>query len=125
MRSSCLFQVVCEEEVSLRNHQEEADTKVFLCSQHAVTWHGATSVCIHTVDSDIAIYSLFFSKKINVELFVKIGIKDRTRIIAVSDIAVELGEDCCLALPALHAFTGNDYTSAFHGVGNAKALKVN
>ena len=30
----------------------------------------------------------------------------------------------CLALPALHAFTGNDYTSAFYGTGKGKAFKI-
>ena len=55
-----LKQVECEEETSLCNRLEEADTKVFLCSKHAADIHSATSVCIHTVYSDIAIYAIYF-----------------------------------------------------------------
>ena len=102
----------------------QADTKVFLCTKHAVDCHNASSVCIHTVDSDIAIYAIYFSQKIDVEIFIKMGVRERTRILEISNFALELGVDCCLALPALHGFSGNDYTSSFYGVGKAKALKV-
>ena len=50
--------------------------------------------------------------------------KERTRVLIVSNIASELGEETCLALPALHGFSGNDYTSSFHGIGKAKASSV-
>ena len=39
-------------------------------------------------------------------------------------IIAGLGEEICLALPDLHAFTGNDYTSAFHRMGKVKALNI-
>ena len=116
--------MVCQEETSLCNDQEEADTKVFLAAQHAVTNHNAESVCIFTIDTDIVIYSLYFSFKINVSFFIFIGVKDRTRILNVNQIAQSLGKKCCLALPAFHAFTGNDYTSAFFGIGKVRSFKL-
>ena len=39
-------------------------------------------------------------------------------------MSLELEIECCGALPTLHAFTGNDYTSAFHGVGKVRAFKT-
>ena len=83
---------MCDEEISLRNHQEEADTKVFLCAKHAVDSHNSTSVCIHSVDTDISISAIYFSRKINVEIYVKTGVKERTRVLKISNIALELGE---------------------------------
>ena len=115
---------MCDEEISLRNHQEEADTKVFLCVKHAVDSHNSTSVCIHSVDTDISISAIYFSRKINIEIYIKTGVKERTRVLKITNIALELGEDVCQALPALHSFSGNDYTSSFHGIGKTKALNV-
>ena len=119
-----LTQVMCEEEVSLRNHQEEADTKVFICTKHAVDCHNSSSACINTVETDISIYAIYFSQKIDVEIYVKTGVKERTRVLKISNVALELGKDVCQALPALHSFSGNDYTSSFHGIGKVKALNV-
>ena len=45
----CVSELVCD--------QEEADTKVFLCTKHAEVL-GVLASCISTVDSDIAIYVL-------------------------------------------------------------------
>lgn len=97
---------------------------MFLCAHHAGVNFNATSVCIVTVDSDIPIYAFYFDSKINPAIYVKIGVKERRRVVNVREIASELGRNCCLALPALHAFTGIDYTSAFHGMGKGKAFKL-
>lgn len=42
----------------------------------------------------------------------------------ISSMRSEIGEGCCLALPAIHCFTGNDYTSAFHGIGKKKSFQL-
>ena len=47
----CVSELVCD--------QEEADTKVFLCTKHAEAL-GVSAACVSTVDSDIAIYTLYF-----------------------------------------------------------------
>ncbi len=102
--------------------QEEADTKVFLCANYASGRQQA--VCIHTVDTDIAIYALHFKWRINTKIFVNIGTGKNKRVLNIDKMASELGRNCCDALPALHAFSGNDYTSAFHGIGKTKAFKL-
>ena len=107
----------------LQNDQEEADTKIFLCAAHAATL-GKEKALITTVDSDVALYACYFESRIPISLYVSIGVKERRRVIDVNEIVSEIGEECCSALPALHAFTGNDYTSAFFGVGKGKAFKL-
>ena len=61
-----------------------------------------------------------FNDKISVRIIVQIGVGSRKRLIDIDDIALELGQKCCAAL---HAFTGNYYTSAFHGLWKCKAYK--
>ena len=114
----------CIEEVLLASSQEEADTKVFLCAKHASD-SGSNTVCIETVDSDIPLYALYFQEKLGgISLLVNYIVNKRRRIININNIVSELGIDYCRAIPALHAFTGNDYTSAFYGIGKAKAFKI-
>ena len=114
--------IECSEEDTLENSQEEADTKVFLCAQHASGEN--ESLCIKTVDSDIGIYSLYFHDKIAAKQYIEIGVGNYKRILDVGYIASELGLSMCNSLPALHCFTGNDYTSAFYGVGKVKAFNL-
>ena len=111
--------IVSTRQEELHTDQEEADTKVFLCAKHC-----STPCCISTVDTDIAIYAVYFSQFIQTKMFIEIGVRDRKRILNVENIVINLGEKVSKALPALHCFTGNDYTSAFHGIGKKKALKL-
>ena len=103
--------------------QEEADTKVFLCCKHAETY-GASAVCISTVDSDIPLYAMYFASQIEIPIYIEIGTNERRRCIDINNIVGKLGVDVCMALPALHSFTGNDYTSAFYGIGKVKAFNI-
>ena len=50
--------------------------------------------------------------------------KDRLRYVPVPDVSHELGEKLCRALPALHAITGCDSTSALAGIGKKKGWQV-
>ena len=52
----CVSELICD--------QEEADTKVFLCTKHAESFE-VSAACISTVDSDIAIYADFYFANIN------------------------------------------------------------
>jgi len=107
----------------LSTNQEEADTKIFLCCLHA-SRNRIQNICISTVDSDTAIYALYFNDKIDIHMFIQIGVGNKKRLLDIKGIATELGVSCCHALPSLHAFTGNYYTSAFHGMGKSKAFKL-
>ena len=57
-------------------------------------------------------------------LYVETGSGDNLRTLDIAAISSKLGKSNCKVMPALHAFTGNDYTSAFHGIGKVKALKI-
>ena len=57
-------------------------------------------------------------------MYIKIGTSDRWRCVDIRNIVCEIREEVCLALPALHSLTGNDYTSAFSGIGKVKALNI-
>ena len=71
---------------------------------------------LSTVDTDIVAHALtlYFSSKI----LIQIDFGKRRRILDIQNIMFELGA----ALPALHSFADNDYTSAFHGMGKKKVL---
>ena len=91
------FQVISENCEELQNKQEEADTKVFLCVRHAKNTLDLDA-CITTVDTDIAVYALYFSDISNI--YIKIGAADRKRILDISKIATVLGENVhCMHLP--------------------------
>ena len=82
-------------------------------------------IATETVDSDISIYAIYFQAHLNgTKLYVDTGSGENLRTLDITAIAKHLGEDCCKVLPALHAFTGYDYTSAFHGIGKVKAIKL-
>ena len=67
-------EIVSEEVFELQTTQEEADTKVFLCCQHAAR-SGHRSTCI--VDSDNPLYALYFTDKILIDIYVLIGTKKK------------------------------------------------
>ena len=117
-----MFLVTCSEDESLATNQEEADAKVFLCTEHAQASR-FTSVGIENVDSDIPIYAFYFSSHLSIHLYINYIVQKRRRVIDVRQICSKLGINVCLPLLALHAFTGNDYTSSFVGKGKSKPLQ--
>ena len=116
--------VVSKLEEDLCSNQEEADTKMFLCCNHATQLIPHPNICVSTVDSDVAILAVYYKAQIPCNLFVQIGIKGNKRILAISKIFDCIGEQLAVALPALHALTGCDSTSAFFGIGKQKAYKI-
>ena len=117
------FQIICSEETNLSSNQKEADTKVFLCTKHAESF-GFQSAVIVTVDTDIAVYSIYFQQFLEVELFTKIGSGKDKRLLKIANISSELGKDLYAALLALNWFTGKEYTSAFYGIGKTRTFKT-
>ena len=55
-------------------------------------------------------------------MFLEIGVGAKKVIYSIDTIFEHVGEKMAMSLPAIHCFTGNDYTSAFHGIGK-KLLK--
>ena len=105
----------------LQSSQEEADTKMFLCTQFAATL-GFEQVKIVTVDSDVAILALYFQSKITCNMFLEFGTGNRRVIYDISKHFIE--QEICDALPGIHAVTGCDTTSCFNSIGKVKCFKV-
>ncbi|CAB4021755.1 Hypothetical predicted protein [Paramuricea clavata] len=116
--------VVIGMEESLCSNQEEADTKMFLCCQHAVHRFQNPNICISTVDSDVGILAIYFKQQIHCNMFLEIGSKGKKRILSIQNISEGVGEQMSSALPALHAISGCDSTSAFYGLGKQKVYKI-
>ena len=57
-------------------------------------------------------------------LFLQIGSNGKKKILDISEMHKRIGKDMSDALPALHALSGCDYTSAFFGIGKQKMYKV-
>ena len=110
--------------------QEEADTRIFLHCKHAsVRFH---EVIIHTPDTDLFVLALGFAHSLNCELFIKTGVKDKNRIISISQIIDKLkgtyvfqeSEIIIQSVIGFHAFTGCDTTIAFWRTGKVRPLHL-
>lgn len=111
----------CSPSIELSSVQEEADTKMFLAANHAA-YLGQTKATIITVDSDVAILACYFAPRIELELYVQIGTGSNVRVL--DPASLDVNHETKLALPALHAISGCDSVSAFHGIGKAKWVKL-
>ena len=116
--------VKCSREEELSSNQEEADTKMFLCCQHAVNHFSAENVCISTVDSDVAVLAIYYYDRVQCNLFVEIGAKSKKRILSISNIREKIGNGMASSLPGLHAISGCDANSALYGIGKQKVYKI-
>ena len=105
---------------------EEADTRIFL-RVVASAADGHRQVMIRTTDSDVVVLGVStcvaHGQKID-ELWIAFGIRRSYRYIPVHLIAQDLGLPKAMALPAFHALTGCDTTSAFFGKGKKTAWSV-
>ena len=107
--------------LEFQSSQEEADTKMFLCASFAADL-GFSSVNIVTVDSDVAILSLYYQTKLDISLYLELGTGSRVRIFNISSKSID--GQITNVLPSLHAISGCDSTSCFSGIGKSKWLKV-
>ena len=85
---------------------------MFLCTKHIEALR-VSAACISTVDSNNAIYMLYFAPQISIPTYIEIATCDRQRCLDIRNIVSEIREEFCLALSALHSFTGNNYTAPF------------
>ena len=63
--------------------QEEADTKMFLCASYAATL-GIDEVNIVTVDSDVAILSLYYQQEISTRILLEYGTSTKPKIFDIN-----------------------------------------
>lgn len=102
----------------LRCLHEEADTRIILHAIHASETH--RRVVIASSDTDVAIITLFHRSKISADhIQIATGTGDRKRLVDVNAIHSQLTPEFVKSLPALHAISGCDTTSAFVGKGKA------
>ena len=106
---------------TLESNQEEADTKVLLCTQFVITL-GISSITIVTVDNEISILALFYNLYLETQILLPFVSASTIRYLDIS--ATTLLEDLRQAIPGFHAFASYDSTSAFAGNGKLKSLKI-
>ena len=108
--------------------QEKAAIKMFHCAKYCVLL-GATSVCIHTVDTDVLVLSFYYSAHVNTH-FLTLNLpvnvnaleKSEERLLNVSYADYDV--DMRRALPGLHAVIGCDSVSAFFRRGKITGFRV-
>ena len=108
----------------LSSNQEEADTTVVIHASHALNAQANKTVIVRNYSGDIDITVIMLSLVIDhcdrVILDFNKG-KDR-KAVRLSDVGMSIEEKA--ALIAFHAFTGNDYVSAFFKKGNGASWKI-
>ena len=123
MKTVSCTQGHCEIVPLLRSDHEEADTRLLLQSKHASQTH--SRIVIQSPDTDVAVLSITYFEDLQCqELWFRTGVKDRLRFIPIHRLQSSLGQHLCKALPAFHALTGCDSTSALQGIGKTTALKI-
>ena len=98
----------------LASTQEEADTRMFL---HAIdaTKRGATSLSIHSPDTDVLVLARWNFASLCDETSVVVGTGDKRRSIPLRPLYDSLGDHLVAALRGFHAFTGCDQTGTICG----------
>ena len=104
---------------------------MFLCAKYCALL-GASSVCIHTVDTVVLVLSFYYSTHVNnhfltLTLPVYVNIlwkseKSEEHFLNVSN--ADYNVDMRRALPGLHAVTGCDSDSAFFRQGKIKGFRL-
>ncbi|KAK3698753.1 hypothetical protein QZH41_004049 [Actinostola sp. cb2023] len=107
----------------LNADHEEADTRMLLHAEHAS--QDGQRIVIQSPDTDVLLLCISHYDDIGCEeLWFRTGVKDRLRYIPAHKISLLLGPRMCKVLPAFHAVTGCDSTSALSGIGKKKAWKM-
>ena len=118
--------VVREIVPELRCLHEEADTRMVLHAQHISQKMDNPNIILRCSDTDVLVIFLYQAIYIAAHIWMDVGHSgtNTRRYIDVSALARRLGVDLCNALPAIHAFTGCDYTAAFMRKGKARPFDV-
>ena len=95
------------------NHAE-ADTRICLHTKAIDDVGNTNNIIIRASDTDIAVIMIHHAWKFSATLWMDTGTSNgkNRRYVNLSAIAISIGPKMCQALPAYHAFTGTDYTSA-------------
>ena len=119
--------VVCNHSISLEglthcNH-ERADTHIFLHPKHTAA-DGNNTIMSKASDTDVLVISvsaLLILRDLGVEkLWVAFG-QEQKKWILINDRSPSIGLEKSICLLFIHAFTGCDVVSAYHGKGEKTA----
>ena len=117
--------VTCTLASDLCSDHEEADTRVILHCIHASRMSEQTTpIVVRSPDTDVLILLLSYASSVSQPLYLDTGFGNKRRMVDVKAIAKVLGPELCAVLPAYHAFTGCDYTSAFLRKGKVKPFQI-
>ena len=103
---------------------EEADTRLLFHASHSFH-HGFTKLMIHATDTDVVVLAIAVSSVLqDCEIWVAFGHGSKLRFIPCHLIAAKLGNAGSWGLLLMHALSGCDTVSAFHGIGKKTAWAV-
>ena len=83
---------------------EEADTRILFHSRHAAKGH--LQLIIRSPDTDVFVLAIAMQKSIGKEMYFMTGTGNKFRVLDVTIVSDELGEELCASLPGFHAFSG-------------------
>lgn len=107
----------------LRSDHEEADTRLLLHANDASD-AGYDHVIIRSPDTDVAVIAMSLQDRIKAHLYFATGVKDKSRLLSIKTLCGLLGPATSRGLIGLHALSGCDSTSSFHGKGKRSVLLV-
>ena len=109
----------------LCSSQEEADTRIILhCLFAAQSLSGDGIIVVRSPDTDVFVLLLVYASDIHSRVLFDTGTGTARRLLAVTDMATQLGEEVVKALPGFHAFTGCDTSIAFVRRGKRRPFGV-
>ena len=101
--------------------QEEADTRLLFHAFHAYN-QGHRKLMVCATDTDVVVIAIAVASVLdNCEIWVAFGYGSKVRYIPCHQIAINIGSDASWGLLFLHAVSGCDTVSSFHGIGKKTA----
>ena len=90
-------------------------------ANHVNTMQPDANVVIRANGTDILVTMIYHANHFTINISMDVGYnKDNSRRYAHVSKLLEIMEGMSLALPALHAFPGSDYTASFFRTGKVK-----
>lgn len=120
--------MVVEEVPHLSCSHQEADTRIIFHLQHILQADPDKTITVRSSDTDIFILLIYHLSKQTTPaaVWMDVGLcsNNTRRFINICQLINQMNPKVIDALPALHAFTGCDYTASFMNKGKIKALDL-
>ena len=132
--AKCMTAEGLQDMPQLQSNHEEADTRMILHAMAANREFGCSGlqgrIIIRSPDTDVLVLAVhYFPQMLSTkELWIQTGTvtntADHRRFIPVHSICHATSPTLCQILPAAHALTGCDSTSAMFGIGKRSVFKI-